>query len=184
MSEDRAIPPVRIAHFVLVSNDAARLVDWYKWVFGCEEVHRNDRIAFLTFDDEHHRFAIAQSEAAAPKDGPTVGVHHIAFSYPGLEDLLTTYERLKAGDVRPYWCVDHGMTTSMYYRDPDGNQLEFQVDNFATPEETKGIFRSPEFAANVYGNDYDPEAMLAAWRDGSLVEQFPRSAQALGGHDR
>ena len=42
--------PVRMAHVVLVSTDMPRLVDWYTTVFGCETMHRNDNIAFLTFD--------------------------------------------------------------------------------------------------------------------------------------
>ena len=30
---------------------------------------------------------------------------------------------LKAKAIHPYWCVHHGITVSMYYADPDGNQM-------------------------------------------------------------
>jgi len=31
--------------------------------------------------------------------------------------------------------VNHRPTTSMYYRDPDGNRVELQIDNFPTAKE-------------------------------------------------
>ena len=31
--------------------------------------------------------------------------------------------------------IQHGVTTSLYYEDPDGNFAEMQIDNFATPGE-------------------------------------------------
>ena len=46
---------------------------------------------------------------------------------------LYTYARLKGDGIEPYWCINHGPTTSLYYKDPDGNQIELQVDNFPTP---------------------------------------------------
>lgn len=50
----------------------------------------------------------------------------------------------------------------MYYQDPDGNQLETQVDNFETPEEATAMMESPEFAENALGADFDPEELCAA----------------------
>ena len=50
----------------------------------------------------------------------------------------------------------------MYYRDPDGNQLETQVDNYDDPEEATAMMAGPEFAENALGVDYDPEELCAA----------------------
>lgn len=50
----------------------------------------------------------------------------------------------------------------MYYRDPDGNQLETQVDNFDTPDEATAMMESPEFSQNSLGTDFDPEEFCAA----------------------
>lgn len=47
----------------------------------------------------------------------------------------------------------------MYYRDPDGNQIETQVDNFETPEEATASMMTPEFATNSLGADFDPEEL-------------------------
>jgi hypothetical protein len=35
----------------------------------------------------------------------------------------------------PYWCVHNGITISTYYADPDGNQMELQVDAFASDDD-------------------------------------------------
>lgn len=45
-------------------------------------------------------------------------------------------------------CVNHGPTTSIYYRDPDGNDIETQVDNFDTTAEADEFFASEAFAIN------------------------------------
>ena len=49
-------------------------------------------------------------------------------------DLLDTYRRLKAKGIVPYWPIHHGFTVSLYYRDPDGNRMEFQVDTCTAAE--------------------------------------------------
>jgi len=174
MLSDTPVAPAKMAHFVLVSTQKDVLVDWYKTVLACEEVFASERITFLTFDDEHHRLAIAQNDSLAPRPAKASGVAHIAFSYAELDQLLSTYARLKAADIVPGWCVNHGMSTSMYYRDPDGNQIELQVDNFATAAEGKAAFASPAFAANTAGIDFDPDRLLERRRAGTPVAELLR----------
>ena len=53
----------------------------------------------------------------------------------------------------------------MYYRDPDGNQIELKIDNFATMEEQRAWLRTKEFAENPIGTPFDPD-QLARWRRG------------------
>jgi hypothetical protein len=50
--------------------------------------------------------------------GKEAGLHHMAFTFKSLGELLETFTRLKDGGIRPFWCINHGPTTSMYYRDP------------------------------------------------------------------
>ena len=72
-------------------------------------------------------------------------------------ELVTTYERLKAQGVIPHRAMNHGSSTSMYYRDPDGNQIELKIDNFATMEEQRAWLRTKEFAENPIGTQFDPD---------------------------
>lgn len=45
----------------------------------------------------------------------------------------------------------------MYYRDPDGNKLELQVDNFDDPDEANTFMSGSLYDENPIGTDYDPE---------------------------
>ena len=45
----------------------------------------------------------------------------------------------------------------MYYKDPDGNQIETQFDNFETAEEATAMMQTPAFHENALGADFDPE---------------------------
>jgi hypothetical protein len=76
-----------------------------------------------------------------------------------------TYERLKAAGIRPEFTINHGPTTSMYYFDPDKNQVELQVDN--VPEERFAeYFENGEFAANPIGVKFDPDRLAERFRAG------------------
>ena len=55
-------------------------------------------------------------------------------------------------------CIAHGPTLSMYYADPDGNQLEFQID-LLEPDAANEFIHSPAFAANPVGEQFDPEEL-------------------------
>jgi catechol-2,3-dioxygenase len=91
-----------------------------------------------------------------PKVENSSGLHHIAFTFPTLSDLLLAYRQRKAKGILPTWSVNHGPTVSLYYQDPDGNSLETQVDTFDTPDEATAFMKSEKFAENPIGTDIDP----------------------------
>jgi len=97
------------------------------------------------------------------------GTDHIAFSYAELGDLLHTFRRLKAAGIEPYWCINHGPNTSLYYKDPDGNRVELQVDNMPSAL-ADAWMRSGEFAANPIGVIFDPEDLVARYEAGEPIE--------------
>lgn len=166
------IRPKRFVHVVYRTRRLEEMLEWYKFVFDAKVQIENPAIAFLTFDDEHHRFAIINLDVVKPEDGGDadkrglVGVDHVAYTYESLDDLLDNYELLKKREILPYWCVHHGITVSMYYADPDGNQMEFQVDCFDSTDESQAFFTGDEFAANPVGVEYDPDDWLAKKKAG------------------
>jgi catechol-2,3-dioxygenase len=159
----------QLAHVVYQSRRFDAMLAWYDQVFGAKVVHQNPMMAFLSFDDEHHRFAVLNLEAVAP-GGPdhrgAVGVNHIAYTLPSAAALMAMYRRLKALGIMPVWPVHHGLTLSLYYDDPDGNRVEFQVDALP-PGEGARYMNSPAMAANPVGVWFDPEAMLARFEAGA-----------------
>ena len=169
--------PSKFAHVVYSTRRYDEMIAWYQNVFEANVAYQNPAIAFLTYDDEHHRFAFINMEVFNP-DGavsdarPDVGVNHVAYTYANIGDLLDTYARLKEMSITPYWPVHHGVTLSLYYRDPDGNRMEFQVDCCASAEEGNAYMLSDAFAANPIGVGIDPEALLAKYRSGIPMEQL------------
>ncbi|MEM6999320.1 MAG: VOC family protein [Pseudomonadota bacterium] len=163
------IKPAHFAHFVLRCSNKEASAAFYAEVLGMEAVHENPMISFMTYDDEHHRIALVQTpyEGEVPKGAP--GLDHVAYTLDSFDDLMSTYKRLKAKGIVPVWPINHGLTTSMYYADPDGNRVEFQVENFDTKEALQGYMRSEAFAANPIGVEYDPDEMLARYEAGEDV---------------
>jgi catechol 2,3-dioxygenase-like lactoylglutathione lyase family enzyme len=160
--------PTKFAHIVYRTRRFEEMIGWYQNVFEATVRYRNPVLAFLTYDDEHHRVAflnlsVLDPEAKTPTGGG--GVDHVAYTYAGLGDLVDTYERLKGQGIVPYWPIRHGPTLSLYYKDPDGNRLEFQVDSFANAEDANAYMQGPHFAENPVGVPFDPR---------ELVEQFRR----------
>lgn len=160
------IVPVKLAHYVIRAKKFQEMLAWYRKVFHLKTSFEAPMIAFLTYDEEHHRIAFLNTEHLPAPDTMRTGIDHVAFTYRNIGDLLGNFERLAKDGIRPFWCINHGMSTSMYYRDPDGNEIELQVDNFPTMEACKAWFASPAFAANPIGVQFDPDALLAKLRGG------------------
>jgi catechol-2,3-dioxygenase len=148
------------------------MLQWYVVVFDAKVQYQNPALAFLTFDEEHHRFAFADLAVIRPEESDNkddrgmIGVDHVAWEYGSLLDLLENYETLKAMGITPYWCVNHGISASLYYADPDGNQMEFAVDRFATKKECADYFHGEIMGQNPVGVEYDPDDWLARLRSG------------------
>lgn len=164
--------PTKFAHVVYRTRRFEEMLRWYETVFGARIQHQNPALAFLTYDEEHHRFAFLNLAAVDPDGTPesdrrgAVGVDHVAYTNATITDLLENYAELKAKGVTPYWCVHHGLTASLYYADPDGNQIEFQVDAFAEGGCNEFI-RGEEMALNPVGVEFDPDDWLARLRGGA-----------------
>jgi catechol 2,3-dioxygenase-like lactoylglutathione lyase family enzyme len=168
--------PIKFAHVVYRTRRFEEMLEWYRTVFGAKVQFENPALAFLTYDDEHHRFAIANMSVLHPDGAETekrdaIGVDHVGYTYASVGDLLENYAALKEAGIAPYWSIHHGITVSMYYADPDGNQMEFQVDAMPTSADA-GNFMAESFAANPIGVEFDPEEWLSKYRAGTPLADF------------
>ena len=158
--------PISLAHVVFRTANFACMIDFWRTFLGAEVTHKDDSIAFLRYDFEHHRIAIIAIPDLGPKVPKTAGLDHVSFSYETLHDLAETYLQRKSLGINPTWCINHGPTTSMYYKDPDGNTIETQVDNYESPEEANQFMTSKLFAENPIGTDFDPDEFVERLRAG------------------
>lgn len=170
-SMDKRVSPAKLAHVVLRVRDLTRMRDWYRALLQADVTQDSDVISFLTYDDEHHRIALLTFPGLQGADGAMrIGLDHIAFTYGSLGDLLHTYERLRDAGVTPFWPINHGVTVSMYYKDPEGNRIELQTDVFASMREAKAYMASEAFTSNPIGVVYDPEDLLRRFKSGEAPE--------------
>jgi catechol-2,3-dioxygenase len=172
LDPENPIRPTRFAHFVLRVRELDRSIAWYEEVIGMQMVHRGEKLAFMSYDGEHHRIALIETPVGAEPPPGAPGLDHVAYAFDTLGDLLSTYQRLKAKGLEPYWPINHGPTTSLYYRDPDGNGVELFVDNLETEAELKGWMESDTFRANPLGVTFDPDKLVERYEAGDPIEEL------------
>ncbi len=134
------IPVARLNHAVLYVRNLDRSVSFYRDVFGFTEIAREGGVmAFLRAANSHnhHDLGLFQvGENADQSAGRTVGLYHLAWEVPTIEDLanaasvLTQYDALTG-------MSDHGATKSLYGHDPDG--IEFEI-MWMVPREQWGAY--------------------------------------------
>ncbi|GAA3290323.1 VOC family protein [Streptomyces cinereospinus] len=170
----------KFAHVVFQTAKPQEMRDWYCTVLDGHVVYQDEALSFITFDEEHHRVALIHPPVSLKRRTPdTAAMHHVAYTFDSIDDLLDRYVLLRDKGVQPAVCIAHGVTTSMYYRDPDGNFVEMQIDRYEKPDDATAYMKGPEYAADSVGPAFDPEALLQARRDGATVEELSDRAWAL-----
>jgi catechol-2,3-dioxygenase len=165
-SEAKKIAPAKFAHAVLRTTRFKEMTEWYRTVLNATIAYENNFLAFMTYDDEHHRIAIAAFPGVVERAAHAAGLDHLAYTYGSLGDLVATYERLKAAGITPAVTINHGITTSMYYRDPDGGKVELQIDNYDNAQAMHDFMRSAQFEKNPIGVDFDPDELARGYHAG------------------
>ncbi|KAK0701113.1 hypothetical protein B0T21DRAFT_435292 [Apiosordaria backusii] len=156
---EKLVSPASIGHFGIRTTPEKfeAMVKWHLDFFGGHEHHR----MVIVQDNSHEQIPRKKHPRAAT-------VYHIAFTLNSLKDLATSYEQKKARGILPYWPVNHGMSTSMYYIDPDGNEFEMQ------------------YATNPIGVDIAIDEWLARVKGGEdekLLKKRPQIGQQLSRYE-
>ena len=136
-ANDKADPPyvvdpaVRIGHVHLKVADLERALQFYAGVLGLEITQRfGPGAAFLSAGGYHHHIAVNTWESlggSPPPDGCT-GLYHTAIVYPTRAALAAALRRVLAAQIPLEGAADHGVSESIYLRDPDDNGVELYCD--------------------------------------------------------
>jgi catechol-2,3-dioxygenase len=143
-----AIGLKRLQHLVLWVSSVERSVRFYCDVLGFEVKRRYPNAAFLTIPgtaDDHHLGLFQQPGLRAP-DERVARMYHSAWEVAELTDLARARRRLiEAGSLVGE--SDHGMSLSLYAKDPDGLEFEifWAVPN-GTPVGTRALDLDAELA--------------------------------------
>jgi catechol-2,3-dioxygenase len=132
------VPITRMNHAVLYVRDARRTQQFYGDVLGFSTVIEDPGGAFVFMrapaSANHHDiafFSIGEQAGPSQAGRATVGMYHVAWEVPTLEELEQMRERLAAAGAL-VGASDHGANKSLYAHDPDG--LEFEVMWLVPPE--------------------------------------------------
>jgi catechol-2,3-dioxygenase len=168
----RPVSPAKLSHAVFRTTRLKEMVEWYKTVLNIEVLYQNDVIAFTTYDEEHHRIAFVQIPGLVEKPKGSAGLDHLAFFYSTLGDWIETYERLKTAGITPRAPIHHGLSMSLYYRDPDDNGVELSIDNVEKAEWHDWMRN--QLGKNPMGVGFDPDDLARKYHAGVAEPELRR----------
>ncbi len=125
------INPTRLGHLVLRVRDLKRSEEFYTRILGLKVTGRaGETMTFFSSTDDYHDLAIIKLGENAPGPDPNrVGLYHFAYQLGSLDELKEAYRFLQEKEVKIAGMGDHGQTKSLYFLDPDGNEIEVYCDS-------------------------------------------------------
>jgi hypothetical protein len=79
---------------------------------------------------------------------------------------------MKETGMSPVQTWNHGVMTSFYYDDPDGNQAEMTCVNFEKEADFHAYFETDAYKNNISGISIDADDYIARYRAGTPREEL------------
>jgi len=124
-------PRPRITHLALFAFDLNKMVDFYTRVMGLTVSDRGQAMSapvemvFMSNDPgEHHQFVLASGR---PEDATFNVAQQVSFLLDDLDQLREMHDRVEAEGLEVTRVTTHGNAWSVYFNDPDGNNIELYV---------------------------------------------------------
>jgi catechol 2,3-dioxygenase len=168
-------------HVTIKTSHLDQMIAWYTLVIGAQVQFRDATACWMTNDAANHRIAFLAvpglgDDADKPRHN---GMHHCAFEYDSFADLMASFDRIRKAGVEPAFSLDHGLTISLYYKDPEDNYVELQSDNFSDWTQSSEWMRtSPDFAANPIGTFFDPARVYDEFQSGMDFKKLQTAVRA------
>ncbi|HWF49499.1 MAG TPA: VOC family protein [Solirubrobacteraceae bacterium] len=168
-------------HVNIKTPRLAEMTEFYRTLATMDILFSSPGISFLSNDGANHRIALIGMPGIVddPDKITRAGMHHCAFEYDTVGALIASYRRLRDAGIIPHTVIDHGMTLSFYYVDPDGNSVELQCDTYGDwTASTEFMTTSPVFAGNPLGIFIEPEQLADAFDAGADLAELHERAYA------
>jgi catechol 2,3-dioxygenase len=149
---------VQIGHVHLKVANLDRALKFYCGVLGFELTQRFGSLAaFISAGGYHHHIGLNTWESAGGSPPPTgtTGLYHLAILYPTRALLVDALRRVLAAGVELDGASDHGVSESIYLRDPDDNGVELYWDR---PRDQWP--RSPDGGVAMFTHPLDLDSLL------------------------
>ena len=180
------IPIPALSEVVLKTGNFIQLKDWYVKALSTEPFFTRPRPEEVSWT-EAQQIAFFKLAGVYPYqqvlgifevDGTTEfpnkdpGLHHFQLGHASFDELFDRYDTLKKYNILPAQTWNHGVSTSFYYKDPDGNLAEMNCVNFATETEFFGYFETEAYKKNVSGIVIDADDYISRYRSGTRREEL------------
>ena len=132
------VPNLMFSHMGFTVSDLKKMEDFYTRILGFTVTDRGELLGldlvFLSRDPmDHHQLALITGRpdnipdnTINPMSGPVI--NQISFRVGNLSDLRALHKVLVEENVQIDIVGSHGVSWSIYCRDPDGNTIELFVD--------------------------------------------------------
>ena len=150
-------------HVVLWVRDAAASAAWYSEHLGFEVKNEigDGKLVFLRApgsenDHDLGLFSVGAEAAGSAAGKNAVGMYHVAWEIPTLNELAAVRKGLSAAGAL-VGETDHGVSKSLYVHDPDGLEFEvmWEVPLDRLPDDVEGGTKPLDLDAEIahYGGD-------------------------------
>ncbi len=127
------MPVHELGHIVLYVRDLERSRSFYRDTLGWKELGAPEGMPAAAFSSgrTHHELLLIQ---VGPRAAPVATGIHLGLYHFGLkvgttdEELRAMLDKLRKEGVELVGATDHGVTHSLYIKDPDGNEIELYID--------------------------------------------------------
>ncbi len=124
-----------LGHVVIKVRDQARSEKFYNGILGLPIVARltpdippGFSMTFFSLGNHHDFATVEVGEDAESPPAKSTGLFHVAFKIgESLDELRQAKAHLESHGIKAE-PMDHEVTQSLYFQDPDGNPLEIYVD--------------------------------------------------------
>ena len=133
---------IKIGHVHLTVSIIEKSLRFYRDLLGFKVKQNLGEAVFLSSGKYHHTIGLntwSKKGARKPEEGQ-IGLFHFAILYQNRKELAKTLKRLIDSKYHLDGASDHGVSESIYLKDPDGNGIELYCDRNEKdwPKDKKG----------------------------------------------
>ena len=108
-----------------------------------------------------------------------VGLDHISYRLNPIDQWFDFYFRAKKQGLEPYWTINHGWISGIYYRDPDGNLVEIFYEHWRNDQEFTEEVAKKGFPEEPVGTNMDIEVLYQMFKDGVSYEELVKKGNTV-----